>query len=454
MAPQDGLFARKCFATWPDMNKLLIYTHKITNRNRYMFRLFFRELLGLEISVTDRSDDFIAAAGPKVSYALQPLQDELFFYSRNLLFESGINEQNISVFDWEENKVFFSTGKTSALPFDPFAAGFYLVSRYEEYLPHIRDHIDRFDARQGLAWQHGFLDKPVINSWAMLLQAKLAARYPELTFKTGSYRYVPTIDIDNAYAYRMKGFMRTLGGYAKALINLNLEDVETRTRVLLGLQPDPYDTYEFQLELQRKYSLKPIYFFLVGDYGVNDKNISIQNRRFRELIRHISDYAEIGVHPSFGSNREPSRLQVEISRLKNILHRDITRSRQHFLMLRFPNTYRNLMERDITDDYSMGFANEIGFRAGICTPFNFYDLDLESETSLRVHPFAVMDATLNLYMKLTPEQALERVKKMIAEVKAVNGVFMSLWHNETLSDEKQWKGWKRVYEEIVIAAQK
>lgn len=431
------------------MNSILVYTHKLTNRGRYMFRLYFREMLGLELKMTDKAEEFIAAEGPKVSYTQHPLADELFFYARHLLFETGINEQNISVFDWNDNKVFYATGKTSALPFDPFAAGFYLVSRYEEYLPHIRDSNDRFDAHNSLAFQHGFLEKPVVNQWAILLRNKLAEKYPQLKFKESKYQFQPTIDIDNAFAYRQKGFMRTVGGYGKALINLNFEDIRTRTRVLMRFQKDPYDTYEYQLELQKKYALKPIYFFLVGDYGVNDKNLSTQNRRFRELIRHLSDYADVGVHPSYGSNKEPSRLQVEISRLRNILHRDITRSRQHFLMLKFPNTYRNLIERDITNDYSMGFANEIGFRAGICTPFNFYDLDLESETNLHVHPFAAMDATLNLYMHLSPEEAIVKVKQLIDETKKVNGVFVSLWHNETLSDEKQWKGWRKVYEEIV-----
>ncbi|CAN5426563.1 hypothetical protein BH09BAC5_BH09BAC5_02430 [soil metagenome] len=436
------------------MNEVLVYTPKLTNRARYMFRLYFGELLGLKLKMTENSEEFIASDGAKVSYAQQSLTDELFFYSRHLLFETGISEQNISVFQWENNPVFFATGKTSAFPFDPFACGFYMISRYEEYLPHIRDSNDRFDAHNSLAYQHKFLDKPVINEWALLIRKKLEEKYPHLIFPERNYIFEPTIDIDNAYAYRLKGFMRTVGGYAKAFLNFDFSDMRTRSRVLLGLQKDPYDTYNYQLELQKKYGLKPVYFFLVGDYGVNDKNLSTQNRRFRELIRHISDYAEIGVHPSYGSNTSPAKLPVEIGRLKNILHRDITRSRQHFLMLKFPNTYRNLLDRDITDDYSMGFANEIGFRAGICTPFNFYDLDHESESTLRIHPFAAMDATLNLYMHLSPEEAVAKVKNLIEEVRKVNGVFTTLWHNETLSDEKNWKGWKKVYEEIVEEAVK
>jgi hypothetical protein len=268
-----------------------------------------------------------------------------------------------------------------------------------------------------------------------------------------SYTYVATIDIDNAWAYKEKGIVRTLGAIGRDLFKLDFTEFKNRIRVLTGLQKDPYDTYDFQLQLHKRYGINPIYFFLVGDYGINDKNIPVQNRRFRQLIRHIADYSQVGVHPSFGSNKFPEKLKVEISRLRSILHYDITRSRQHFLMLKFPDTYRNLWERDIRDDYSMGFANEVGFRAGICTPFNFYDLDLESEATLRIHPFAVMDATLNLYMKLKPEEAIIQVKELINKVREVKGVFMTLWHNETLSDEKQWQGWREVYEEILVFSQ-
>lgn len=434
------------------MDHILVYTQKISNRARYIFRLFFREHLGLETELTDQEEKFKAHSGPKISYAQHAITDELHFSCRNLLFESGIREQNISVFDWEGSKVFFATGKGSALPFDPFASAFYLVSRYEEYLPHIRDRLDRFDAHSSLAWEHGFLEIPVVNHWIIKVGELLKQKYAELQFRTGNYSFTPTIDIDNAYAYRLKGVMRSTGGYARSLVNFDFKDFNRRTRVLLKMEKDPYDTYAYQLDIQKKYNLKPIYFFLLGDYGMNDKNISPQNRKFHELIRSLADYSEVGIHPSFGSNSDSQRLPVEISRLKNIVHGDITKSRQHFLMMKFPETYRNLAERDITDDYSMGFANEIGFRAGICTPFNFYDLDNESESTLRIHPFCVMDATLNLYMKLNPGDAITRVQKLVKEVKNVNGDFIFIWHNETLSEDQQWKGWRKVYESIIEAA--
>ena len=431
---------------------LLIYVPKITNRVKYIFSFIFKNILGIEFRITRDPEEFKKHTDTKLNYSSQPFADELFFMSRTILFETGIINQNITVSEYKGSKIFFSTGKTSSLPFDPFAASFYLVSRYEEYLPQIRDKYDRFDAKESFAYQNDFLEKPVVNIWAKWIKEIIEEKYPGAVFPQKKYQYVSTIDIDNAYAYREKGLMRTIGGYFKSIIDLDFEQISERTRVLLGLEKDPYDTYDLQLEIQKKYNFKPIYFFLLGDYGINDKNLPIESKKFQSLIKTIGDYAEIAIHPSFGSNQNPQKLEKEISRLSGVLNREITKSRQHFLKLIFPETYRNLINLDITDDYTMGFAQHIGFRAGTCTPFTFYDLDAEAETKLKIHPFAVMDATLKYYMKIAPQDAMKYIEPLIKEVKAVNGTFVSLWHNESLSNHREWHQWQSVYEETVKMA--
>ncbi len=431
---------------------ILVYSPRITNRVKYIFHVIFHDILLSEVSFTTDEQEFLSYEGPKICYANQSLKEGLFFQSRPLLFESGIKDQNISVFQWNGLPAFYSTSRTSAFPFDPFAASFYLISRYEEYLPSIRDVHDRYEANQSLAWANGFLAIPVVNYWAEEVKKVIVGNYPQFTFPERKYKFISTIDIDNAYAYIEKGVLRTTGAYLRSVTKLDFKEVAERTKVLLGLSPDPYDTYEHQFAIQDKYDIRTIYFFLLGDYGVNDKNVPVTSRKFRSLIKRIGDRSDVGIHPSYGSNKNPQKLEEEIRRLSKILNREVTRSRQHFLKLTLPGTYRNLVDLDITDDYTMGYASEIGFRAGVCTPFNFYDLDLEIETKLTVHPFAVMEATLKYYMKLDPDQSLEKVKDLIKHVKAVKGTFITLWHNETLSDMKQWKGWKDLYEDIVKEA--
>ncbi len=419
---------------------------------RYTFKLIITELLGVKFILTDDSREFIQSKQPKFSYAFHPIGDELFICAKQLLFESGLKDQEIQVTSINEMPVFFATTRFSSMPFDPFAASFYMVSRYEEYLPTIYDSHHRFEAHHSLAFMNGFLQKPVVNIWAYALRDLLKAKYPAIQFLDRQYKYISTIDIDNAWAFKQKGLVRTFGGYLKSISQFDFKAVSQRTKVLLGFEKDPYDTYAFQLEIQRKYNLKTLYFILFASYGINDKNVPITSGKFCELIKSISDNSEVGIHPSYGSNYNQAKLPKEILRLSKVLNREITKSRQHFLKLSFPETYHHLMELGITDDYTMGYASEIGFRAGICDSFNFYDLDLEAETKLRVHPFQVMDASLRYYMMVDVDDAINKIKPIIEEIKKVEGTFMSLWHNESLSNVNPWEGWRNVYEQTVMEA--
>jgi len=139
----------------------------------------------------------------------------------------------------------------------------------------------------------------------------------------------------------------------------------------------------------------------------------------------------------------------ERKRLSEIAKRPITRSRQHYLMLRFPDTFAHLVENEIIHDYTMGYADYPGFRAGTCSEYPFYNLQNETLTKLIIHPFTVMDATLNKYRNESPEQAIKSIKVLMDEVREVDGTFISLWHNESLSEKWHWKGWRKVYEEML-----
>lgn len=438
----------------PADNNLLVLVSSVNPRLQYAFQLILHDTAGIDFQLTTDKNQFANHTGPKFSYTDHPQNAELHFTPHRLLFEKGIHEQHVNVFEWDGTFAMFGTHHHSAWPFDPFAAAFYLASRYEEYMPHLRDAHDRFEAESSLAFQKNFLTKPLINIWAEKLKWLLKTQFSQLSFHERKYRFISTLDIDNAWAFRQKGIMRTAGAYARAITKLDFAEVIFRTKTLAGIKKDPFDTYDFQIEMQRQYGFRSIYFILLGEYGENDKNVSPSNRKFRSLVKLLADYADVGIHPSYASNRQPSRLKSEIATLSKILKREVTRSRQHFLILKLPGTYRNLIACDITDDYTMGYAHHVGFRASICTPYFFYDLDQEQITPLRIHPFAVMDATLKYYMKIEPHQAMDYINPLIAEVKAVHGDFVSLWHNESLSDYRMWEGWKQVYVQMINEAMK
>ncbi|MFK7906752.1 MAG: polysaccharide deacetylase family protein [Chitinophagales bacterium] len=433
---------------------LLIYSPKITNRLRYIFEHIFEDMLGLSFSITTDKEIFIAFEGAKMNYSSRQFEDELFFYTSPLLFERGIKQQRIKVEDFEDTKIFYICRSNSDLPFDPFAASFYLISRYEEYLPSTLDQHGRFDAKNSLAYKNNFLQQPLIDKWVFKLKDCLKKHYPSITFRLKKYKFLPSYDIDIAYSYINKGILRNFGGYLIDVKNLNLQRIKNRTKVLFGLQKDPYDTYNWQLKLQKTHNLQPLYFFLVGEYGAYDKNISIESFSYQDLIQSIGDVCEVGIHPSYASNKNLLRLTDEVKALAKVLKKEIHRSRQHYIKLQIPETYQNLIDLDITKDYSMGYASELGFRASTASAFLFYDLTLEIKTKLKIYPFAVMDVTLKDYLKLTPEASIEKLQELIEEIRSVEGLFISIWHNNTLSDAEDWTGWRKVYEEMVKEAVK
>lgn len=431
------------------MMQLLIYSPKITPRIKYTFNFIFREILKCEFEFTSIVADFEKSAVPKISYSEKALNDELFFCCSPLLLQHNIAQIEIATTQFGEQEVPFAV-KSGALPFDVFAASFYFLSRYEEYLPFNADEHKRYPAEQSLQYRLNLLETPVIDGWALILKNILLKKFPGLTFGKRKFKFIPTIDVDRAYHFRSSGLLKNTARILKAAMNLNTEKVVNIILTGLG-QDDPFDTYDYLAEIHERYQLKPIFFFLLAKEGHQefDQNVSPEDESFTTLISKVASKASIGIHPSYASNTETKKISEELVSLQAITNQRIDASRQHFLKLHLPHTYLKLIKAGINHDYSMGYASQIGFKAGTCTPFFWYDLQLEKQSHVTIHPFAVMDVTLQQYLGLNPEQAITKIDQLIASVKLVDGTLCSLWHNESLSETGRWKGWKVVYEELL-----
>lgn len=429
------------------MTELLIYTPQITPRTNYIFQLFFGSVISTAYTVTSDEAAFQAYSGPKLNYSGTIFPGhKLQIIPSGLLTEKGVKIHSIEVSVWNQYKIFYRTDRGS-MPFDVFSASFYLVTRYEEYYS---DHVDkhgRFKPKESLAYRNRFLDTPLINVWAEELKKIILTEYPSVLFTENKYTFIPTMDIDVAYAYLGRNIFVTIGSYLKSLYKLKLKTAIEKKLVWLRLKKDPYNTYRYQEAIYKKYNLHPIYFFLAAaKRGEYDKNISPRSRRFKKLVTRISSFARVGIHPSYQSE---SKLEIVTGELKSVernLPGKITCSRQHFLKINFPVTYRGLAQLGITDDYSMAYAGAAGFRASICTPFFFYDLKAESVLPVKVHSSAVMDGTLNEYLKVNRGDAVVIIRELINITKKLNGEFIPIWHNHSISDYRRWKGWKKIFE--------
>ena len=428
---------------------ILIYANTSTLRLQYICQFIFKEQLGVTYSLTVDADGFEKHDGPKINYSnksfLEPYPG-FKIQNTSLLFEDKIIQHTIECFDTKHYKAFFKT-TGSDFAFDIFAASFYLISRYEEYLPHELDVYGRYAHENALAFKQGFLNKPLVNIWLTDFAACLQQKFPSLKIKLPSFNYLPTYDIDIAWSYKSKGLLRNIGGFIKA-------PSASRIKVLLGLNTDPFDSYMFLNALHDEYGLKPVYFFLAATWGsLYDKNISPYSNGMWQLIKQHAKKYTIGVHPSWKSNENVAIIKKEKKILETAGNVMIHKSRQYYIKLTLPITYQNLLDAGINEDYSMGYGSINGFRASVASSYLWYDLSAEKITNLRIQPFCFMDANCYYEQKQDSRQAFDELLYYFNCCKQYGGQMITIFHNNFLGTDKQFAGWKEMYQQFIAQAQ-
>jgi hypothetical protein len=420
-----------------------IYCQEKTPRIQFIFELIFGDLLGMKFELTDDLDAYMAAKGMKICYSEVEI-DGFWIQSSTLLFEKELRKVDFH-FDFDEDH-FLLNGEDF---FDPMAASFYLVSRYEEYLAFEADEHGRFPATESILYKYQQLKRPLVNLWAIELKHALTDYYPNLLLNPREFEFISSIDIDQAFKYRHKGWTRNIGGLVRDALKGDWQLVKERIAILRGKQKDPFDNFAWQEKIHLKKNTKVQYFIQVGNYGEYDKNLSLDIHDFRDIVKGLDQNHSLGIHPSYASNDKLEMVGVEKARLEAVVGHGITVSRQHFLKMQLPETFKTLIKNGITEDHSLGYSTHLGFRAGIAAPFYFFDLSTNEQTELRLVPFCMMDITPLHYYEQTPAEAKIELTLMIDGLKKCGGLCVSLWHNESFSENQRWQGWRTVYEHIL-----
>ncbi|MBI1306005.1 MAG: hypothetical protein GC181_05265 [Bacteroidetes bacterium] len=427
---------------------ILFYSDQKTPRLEYILHLF-GELSGAQTNLTDSVETFNNHLGAKISYS-NNLEAPITLAPSSLLFEDKIEFRDIlKGSPWYGlPTLLFETENF----FDPLAMSFYLVSRYEEYGNFTPDAHNRFPAESSCLVKTGLIQKPLVNLWLNRLADLIKDRYPETDFKPRRFEFLSTIDIDQAWKFKNKGVLRWLKGLAKEIKDRDWVCAKERFQILFGKGEDPFFNFEWQNRIHEYFAVRVQYFFQVGDYGQFDKNIRYTNHSFRKLIREMNDKHSVGIHPSYQSNSYPEKIASELKRLQDIIGAKIKVSRQHYLIHTFPETYQRLLDIGITEDHTMGYSTHSGFRAGIAAPFHFFDLTKNVSTELILVPFCLMDITPMHYDQLVLQGAKNKIDDLIWEVQQVGGLMATLWHNESISEDGRWKGWREMYEYLLEKA--
>ncbi len=426
---------------------LLVYVPFITPRVEYSFKLILGSRLGIEYGITGDPLQFKNHPLQKINYSGQRLSNELFIYANDLLKDNNIKQINVPVNEVNGTKVLFPH-KEDDMGFDIFSAAFYMISRYEEYLPYVPDKFGRFKATDAIAYKNNFLLVPVVDKWIELLKEALQRKYPQLKFISSKFTAILTYDIDVAYKYKGRSLKRFIGACLKDIIQLDIKNIYTRFQTIFKNKKDPWDVYEYLQATIINNKISSVFFFLVGDRSSNDRNLDHKKPVVKRLINYINSFADIALHPSFTTTVDAAKIAQEKQRLENICNKKIIKSRQHYLKFHLPETYEALINSGIAEDYSMSFPETAGFRAGTCKPFYFYDLKNEKETDLTIFPGAFMDGNY-IYSSKTPADAVQEINNLIDEVINVHGTFISIWHNHTVSETKEYMEWKKVHNAMV-----
>lgn len=414
--------------------KLLIYVSAVTPRINYTFRQICTYILGLDIKFTSKIEEFIAYDGVKISYGKQKLGSEFFIQSSGLLNEQGFSDIEVRVGKWEDVVCFFRTSKDSDIPFDIFAASFYMLSRYEEYLPHVKDEHGRFPSKESLAYKKDFITKPVVDIWAHKFKNILKERFDKLEFPEKQYSNRNILAVAEAYKYKKKGIVRSIGASIRDLFTFDISQFLERIEVLLYLKKDPYDIYEDLIKFSKQNNLYWYFLFQLSNYSVNSKNISYNKIKYHALIKSMGDYGKIGLLPGYEALSSFKTLKLEKNRWESIVNRPLEVCLSYFFDINLPNLYNNFDKLEIKEDHSMAFVDLPGFRAGTCRPFLFYDINFERISPLVIYPPAFNSFSFCNFSFFEVKTRLQQIKE---EVKQVGGILSVVFQNSDFDGEQQ-----------------
>jgi len=426
------------------MNQLLVFAYKkYSKRLKYVLEFLTADIADIDWVISD-SDAILPEA--VLIYSSIHEQSNGLNTQPSVFLEEGfwgdktepkIQPPNTSV--WQRKEDCYLS------EFDVFGSLFFFLSRMEEYQTETVTGFDnRYSAKDSFLYRSGYIDFPVVDFWRKDFLEVLKMVQPHIRIPDPKFNWELTCDVDVLFAFKGKSWIKNTAGLFRDLLTLQLNAFKLRWEWMLFAKKDPFDQLNILIDLVEEKS-NPLLCFLLCPSSDKFKEDFSGNQLMKYSLDFFKSYGKkikIGLHPSISSNCNLNSLIWEKSKLEELSGQEIRHSRQHYLSLDIPTTYRNLLAVGITDDHSMAFHDHIGFRAGTTSSFYWYDLMEEKKTGLKVHPFCLMDINFKKYIEVDVAAAKGIAQKMINNIRSVNGKFSYLWHNSSLSDLDGWSEWK------------
>jgi hypothetical protein len=337
---------------------------------------------------------------------------------------------------------------------DIIASSFFRLSRYEEILkPECRDQHGRFLAKDSIIFQQGYGNRPLVDEYGVLLRKWLRGiGVPVPPEKKGFSKIYLTHDVD--VPFRFERFSTVCKQYIKNILRYNPS--KSPLKKFIDEQYDDYYTFPDIINFDNNFKerathipVESIYFLISVGSIFDRKYYNFTSQKTARLVKALEGSgAALGLHVSYEAGGNPRRIAGEVTRLIKNLKQYNGFSRHHFLQWREPEDVICMEQAGVTDDFTLSYADAVGFRVGTCNPYRFINPWAKTLTNVVIHPLEIMECTLNraTYMHLDYEQAFETCKTIINQVHTYNGELVLLWHNTEFLDLNYQK---KLYVEIL-----
>jgi hypothetical protein len=326
---------------------------------------------------------------------------------------------------------------------DILAATFLMLSRWEETVVPIRDEHDRFPAIASVAYKQRFLDRPIVDEYALILRAWLRRLLPNWIPRSRQFTVKVSHDVDST----RRASVSVLAG--DLLKRRNIRQAKETAQAFLRPEKDHHWRGIYQLaEWSEQHGLRGSFYFMAAQPDLRDKGYDPQSPLIQRCLADLRQRGhEIGFHPGYRAFEDPRRFMAEKERMDAALGYEIYGGRQHYLRFRAPDTWRQWEQARLTYDSTLSYADHEGFRCGTCHPYHPFDIEQDRQMDLLEVPLIVMDATLKQYRHLTPEAGQECILTLAQRCQQVGGVLTLLWHNNSLLNN--WQPWAAMYRQLL-----
>ena len=289
-----------------------------------------------------------------------------------------------------------------------------LFTRKEEYQSGIRDRFDRFPY---YASSSRTVFEPKVSEY--LNKHGYHFEYPD----SRRFAVCLTHDIDEVYTSALQKAVSSLRNLRHGLLSGFSDSI-----VQMQSKKMPLWNFDNILALEEQYDSTSSFYFMAENSGQQDYAYQIED--CEQAVGNIIDRGfEVGLHGGHSAYLNPDELKSKKAHLEKVLNKKVVGYRNHFLRFKVPETWEHLHESGFLYDTTFGYADCIGFRNGMCHPFNPYNLLTGKSVEILEIPLTIMDDTLYNYMKLDPRKAWEITRMLIDVVERNNGVLTVLWHN-------------------------